>query len=88
MKLQNDVEGIQTTTFKVETGAFQVAICHNYIYIYTHTHYTYILKKSSSSKAIVKMGVTNTECQCSANPSPMTTEDITNYWTVYNIAQR
>ena len=81
MKLQNDVEGIQTTTFKVETGAFQVAICHNYIYIYTHTHThtTYIYLKCSSSKAIVKMGITNTECQCIANPSPMTTEDTTNY---------
>lgn len=55
MKQQNDVEGIQTTTFKVETGAFQVAICHNYIdiYIHTHTHtlhITYIYLKSSSSK--------------------------------------
>lgn len=82
MKQQNDVEGIQTTTFKVETGAFQVAICHNYIDIYIHTHtlhITYINLKISSSKAIVKMGVTNTECRCIANPSPMTTEDITNY---------
>lgn len=51
-------------------------------YLHTHTHIlliTYIYLKSSSSKAIVKMGVTNTECRCIANPSPMTTEDITNY---------
>ena len=38
MKQQNDVEGIQTTTFKVETGAFQVAICHKYTHRERHTH--------------------------------------------------
>ena len=64
MKQQNDVEGIQTTTFKVETGAFQVAICHNYtdIYIHTHTHVTYniyILKKFIFQGQLLKWGLQN-----------------------------